>query len=59
MTKGDDLRVTARHCRFAAATTSNGPTADILREMAVEYEDEADKADREDDAGANSGPAEG
>ena len=48
MSKGDDLRVTARHCRFAASTTSNKPTADILREMAKEYEVEAAKADDAD-----------
>ncbi len=48
MTKGDDYRATASHCRFAAVTSSNRHTADTLREMASEYDAKAVKADERD-----------
>ncbi len=48
MSRGNDHRTTASHCRFAAATTSHKPTADTLRDMATEYDLKAAKADAED-----------
>jgi hypothetical protein len=48
MITGDDHRATAAHCRFAAATTSHKPTADMLREMATEYDRKAHQADAEE-----------
>lgn len=48
ITKGDSLRATAVECRMAAAATDFGPTARMIRKMALEYETKADKADAED-----------
>lgn len=48
LTKGDELRVRARKCRRAAASTNAAPTARMIREMAAEYDAEAVQADAED-----------
>ncbi len=53
MSKGDDYRDTAKHCRFAAATSSSKVAAETLRAMATEYDGKADAADAADKEAAS------